>query len=566
MQDIWQDARYGLRLLKREPGFALVAALTIALGIGATTTLFSVANGVLLKPLPWPNASSLMSVTETRDGRTGRVRGTVSNGTFLAWQDRQPATIDGLAGWLTQTQTLTGVGDPERLHVIPATPSLFTLLDAHPLLGRLFDAGEGARGQEGVVLLSFGLWQTAFGGRKDVVGGRVQLDGKPFTIVGVMPREFAFPDRETRAWTAWSVPPVHGEGNSMQGTIFRSIARLRRGVTPAQASAEATAAAHGGPDMGVVALALFGSKAPADVTVTPLADALTAEVKPAILVMLVAVALLLATATANVASLQLARATTRRQELAIRAAIGAGGGRLARQLLIESAMLGLAGGAAGLALALALNRVLPSMLPADFPRLDAVTIDGRVLLFGFLMTMVTSVACSLMPVLHARRIDLAASLAERDNAPSGGGLRSRTARARVPDHGRSGCCRLRAPCRRGASRTELRRAPPRRPGLRPGQPADSASAHAGRLSAGATATAGRCAADPIARAAGRDACRRGQRAAVRVVGRVFSVHDAFASQPRHAGRRSGDPANRDAGLLQGAWHARAGRPGARGHR
>jgi putative ABC transport system permease protein len=431
MQDIWQDARYGLRLLKREPGFALVAALTIALGIGATTTLFGVANGVLLKPLPWPNASSLMSVTETRDGRTGRVRGTVSNGTFLAWQDRQPATIDGLAGWLTQTQTLTGVGDPERLHVIPATPSLFTLLDAHPLLGRLFDAREGARGQEGVVLLSFGLWQTAFGGRKDVVGGRVQLDGKPFTIVGVMPREFAFPDRETRAWTAWSVPPVHGEGNSLQGTIFRSIARLRRGVTPAQASAEATAAAHGGPDMGVVALALFGSKAPADVTVTPLADALTAEVKPAILVMLVAVALLLATATANVASLQLARSTTRRQELAIRAAIGAGGGRLARQLLIESAMLGLAGGAAGLALAVALNRALPSMLPADFPRLDAVTIDGRVLLFGFLMTMATSVACSLMPVLHARRIDLAASLAERDNAPSGGGLRSRTARARV---------------------------------------------------------------------------------------------------------------------------------------
>jgi len=431
MQDIWQDARYGLRLLKREPGFALVAALTIALGIGATTTLFSVANGVLLKPLPWPNASSLMSVTETRDGRTGRVRGTVSNGTFLAWQDRQPTTIDGLAGWLTQTQTLTGAGDPERLHVVPATPRLFTLLNARPLLGRLFDATEGARGQEGVVLLSFGLWQTAFGGRKDVVGGRVQLDGKPFTIVGVMPREFAFPDRETRAWTAWSVSPVHGEGNTMQGVIFRAIARLRRGVTPAQASAEATSSAHAGPDMGVVALALFGSKSPADVTVTPLSDALTAEVKPAILVMLVAVALLLATATANVASLQLARATTRRHELAIRAAIGAGGGRLARQLFIESAMLGLAGGAAGVGLSLTLNRMLPSMLPADFPRLDAVTIDGRVLLFGLLMTMVTSVACSLMPVLHARRIDLAASLAERDNAPSGGGVRSKTARARV---------------------------------------------------------------------------------------------------------------------------------------
>jgi putative ABC transport system permease protein len=431
MQNIWQDARYGLRLLKREPGFALVAALTIALGIGATTTLFSVADGVLLKPLPWPNASSLMSVTETREGRTGRVRGTVSNATFLAWKDNQPATIDGLAGWLTQTQTLTGAGDPERLHVVPATPSLFTLLNARPLLGRVFDTGEGARGQEGVVLLSFGLWQAAFGGRQDVVGGRVQLDGKPYTIVGVMPREFAFPDRETRAWTAWSVAPVHGEGNTMQGVIFRSIARLRRGVTPAQASAEATASAHAGPDMGIVALALFGSKAPGDVSVTPLADALTTDVKPAILVMLVAVALLLATATANVASLQLARATTRRQELAIRAAIGAGSGRLARQLLIESAMLGLAGGAAGLALAVAMNRALPWVLPADFPRLDAVTIDGRVLLFGLVATMVTCVACSLMPVLHARRIDLAASLAERDNAPSGGSMRSRTAKARI---------------------------------------------------------------------------------------------------------------------------------------
>ena len=431
MRTILQDAHYGLRLLRREPGFALVATFTIALGIGATTTLFSVANGVLLKPLPWRDAASLVSVTETRDGHAGRVRGTVSNGTFLAWKDSQPTAIDGLGGWLTQTQTLTGAGDPERLQVVPTTPSLFPLLNARPLLGRLFDAGEGARGREGVVLLSFGFWQSTFGGRQDIVGQRLQLDGKPYTIVGVMPRDFAFPDRETRAWTAWVVAPVHGEGNALTGTIFRAIARLRRGVSTAQASAEATASARSGPDMGIVALALFGSKAPADVVVTPLADALTADVRPAILVMLVAVALLLVTAIANVASLQLARAITRRHELAIRAAIGAGAGRLTRQLLIESALLGLAGGAAGLALALALNRAMPWMLPADFPRLDAVSIDARVMLFSLAATSMTCVACAVMPVMHARRIDLSASLAERGNAPSGFGTRSRAARART---------------------------------------------------------------------------------------------------------------------------------------
>jgi len=431
MRNILQDAHYGFRLLRRERGFAVVATLTIALGIGATTTLFSVANGVLLKPLPWHDASSLVSVTETRDGRAGRVGGTVSNGTFLAWKDSHPGTIDGLGGWQTQTQTLTGAGDPERLHVAPTTPSLFPMLNVWPLFGRLFDAAEGARGQEGVVLLSYGLWQSTFGGRRDVVGARLQLDGKPFTVVGVMPKDFAFPDRETRAWTAWTVAPVHGEGNALTGVIFKAVARLRRGVSTAQASAEATASARGGPDMGIVALALFGSKAPADVVVRPLADALTADVRPAILVMLVAVALLLTTATANVASLQLARAITRRHELAIRAAIGAGAGRLTRQLLIESALLGLLGGAAGLALALALNRAMPWMLPADFPRLDAVSIDARVMLFSLAATMVTCVACALMPVMHARRIDLAASLAERGNAPSGAGTRSGAARART---------------------------------------------------------------------------------------------------------------------------------------
>ena len=154
-----QDLRYGVRLLRRQPGFAAVAMLTMALGIGATTMLFSVAYGVLLKPLPWSHADRLLRVTETRQGRTGRVVGTVSNGTFLAWRDH-PSTIEDLGGWLTQTATLTGAGDPVRLSMIPTTPSLFRILSVRPLIGRLFRESEGARGQPNLVILSYGLWRA----------------------------------------------------------------------------------------------------------------------------------------------------------------------------------------------------------------------------------------------------------------------------------------------------------------------------------------------------------------------------------------------------------------------
>jgi len=407
-----QDARHAARLLRREPGFTAVAILTMALGIGATTTLFSVAYGVLLKPLPWPHADRLVRVTETRAGRIGRVRGTVMNGTYVAWAEH-PTTIDGLAGWTRRTQTMTiAGGEPRRVPIISITPSAFPLLDARPLLGRAFVEEEGARGAPGVALLSYGLWREQFGGRPEAVGEELRLDDQPYTIVGVMPREFAFPDRETRLWTAWIVPGVNGAPGVLTGVIFSAIARLRDGVTPAQAAAEATARARSAPDASQVALALFGAKEPIDIAVTSARDALTQDVKPAIVVLLVAVGLLLATATANVASLQLARAATRRHELAIRAAIGAGTARLTRQLLVESGILGLAGGVAGLTLAVALHRLLPAILPADFPRLDDVTVDWRMLLFAVVISLVTSVVCGLMPACGARRVDLGEALGD----------------------------------------------------------------------------------------------------------------------------------------------------------
>jgi putative ABC transport system permease protein len=427
---LMQDLRYGARLLRRQPGFAAVAILTMALGIGATTMLFSVAYGVLLKPLPWSDADRLVRVTETRQGRTGRVAGTVSNGTFLAWRDH-PSTIEDLGGWLTQTVTLSGAGDPVRLSMIPTTPSLFRILRVRPLIGRLFRESDGGHGQPDLVILSYGLWQERFGGRSEIVGHLVQLDDQPYTVIGVMPRAFAFPDREARLWTVWSVPPVIAEGGMHVGVIFRAIARLGAGATPAQAAAEAASRARNAPDMGFAARALFGAAGPIDVSAVPELQAITANVRPAILVLVAAVALLLITATANVASLQLARATTRRREMAVRAAIGAGQRRIVRQLLIENAIVGLCGGAAGLALAAGLQRLLPLLLAAGFPRLDAVALDMRVLSFALAVSVLASVACGLLPAWYTRRVNLVETLSEDGVSPIGGAIRSPMARTRA---------------------------------------------------------------------------------------------------------------------------------------
>jgi len=424
------DIRSGLRQVRQAPAYAALVIVTIAIGIGATTTLFSVVDGVLLKPLPWPRAERLVRVTETRQGRTGRVAGTVSNATFLAWRDH-PDTIEDLGGWLTQTATMTGAGDPVRVSVLPTTASLFAILRARPLIGRLFVEGDGARDQPGLVILSYGLWQERFGGRPEIVGNILQFDDKPYTIVGVMPREFAFPDRETRAWTAWSVPPLLAPNGMQVGVIFRAVARLRDGATFVQAAAEATSRARAAPDMGFAARALFGATGPIDVSAVPELQALTADVRPAIQVLLSAVTLLLMAATANVAGIQLARSTTRRRDTAVRAAIGAGQLRIVRQLVVENAVVALCGGAAGLVLAAALQKMLPSIVPAGFPRLDAVTLDGRVLSFAIALSVLTSVACGLLPAWHACRVNVVEALSEDGAAPIGGALRSPIARTRA---------------------------------------------------------------------------------------------------------------------------------------
>lgn len=429
------DIRFAARMLRKQPGFALVAVLTMAMGIGAATTLFSVTYGVLMKPLPWPDSDRLVRIIETRQGREPRVRGTMSNGPYHEWV-ADHSTIEAIGGWLYQGASAMqiGGGDAITIPTVTMTPSMFTVLGARPLLGRLFvddDQPTGpAQTTKRVIILSYGLWREQFGGQPDVIGQIVQLDGKPVPVVGVMPREFAFPDRTTRAWTPWLPPPVLGRG-VLSMSIFSALARLKHDVTPAQAAAEATARARNAPDPGMTAVALFGGSGPAEIRAVPAIDLMTADVRPALVVLLAAVVLLLATATANVASLQLARAAGRRREIAIRAAVGAATARLVRQLIVESAMIGAGGGAVGVALTIALHRALPSLLPADFPRVDAVAVDWRILLFATALSMAASVACGLLPAWHARRVDLVTTLSEDGSAPVGAGIRTGTARTRT---------------------------------------------------------------------------------------------------------------------------------------
>ncbi len=418
----WGDLRYAFQLVRRQWTHTLVVALTMALGIGASTVLFSVAYGVLVKPVPWPDADRLVRLYETRQGSPRPLRW-MTNGTFLAWADK-PATIESIVGWSTGRMTLTGSADAERVNVAEVTLGLLPLFGARASLGQLFEVDPARSLDQQQVVIDHRLWQEHFGGRGDIVGQVVRLDGASYRVAGVMAPSFGFPSRDTRAWVPFVVKPG---GISM----FQAIARLRPGITPAQAEAEANARGRAAPDPGLVVVAVFGSKGPVQVTAIPLFDSMTGEVRPALILLLVAAGLLLAAATANVASLQLARAMNRRREFAIRAALGAGGGRLARQLLVENALLGLIGGGGGLVLAAWLVRGLPSLLPSDFPRLSDIAIDWRVAVFAVGLSLAASILFGLAPALHAGRIKLAPSLAEDGLAPVGGGTRTVTARARL---------------------------------------------------------------------------------------------------------------------------------------
>lgn len=421
---IAQDLRYAFRLLRRQARFTLLASVTMALGIAATTLLFSVTYGVLMKPLPWPGADRLVLLQETRGGKPPRFN-SFSNAAYLAWREKG-ATIEDMAAWSVYTVTLAGQGDPERIRITAATASLFPVLGARPLIGSLFTERDEVNNAN-VVVISESLWHERFGAEAAVLGRSVLLDGHPHVIIGVLPERLAYPDHHSRAWLPFHVPLPAGNYMSM----FDAVAKLRPGVTPAQAAAEGTARGRFAADTGMTTMAIFGGRGPVGVSALPMKDALTADVRQPLIVLLVAVLLLLVTATANVAGLQLARAASRRREMAIRAALGAGALRVIRQLLAESLLLGMSGAAAGLALTWVLHRIVPTVLPADFPRTGDVGLNGIVIAFALTVSGIASIAFGLVPALRVRRLDLVASLSEDGSAPVGAGTASAVGRARL---------------------------------------------------------------------------------------------------------------------------------------
>ncbi|MDO8678844.1 MAG: ABC transporter permease [Acidobacteriota bacterium] len=417
--DLLNDLRYALRAVLRERGFSTVAIVTLGLGIGATTALFSVADSVLIRPLPWSTPERLVRIEERRSGQPGRVRWTVTNGAYNAWRDSHQ-TLDALAAWRTTAHILHGAGDAERVLVTATSPKLFGMLGARPAIGRPFIDADAAPGARATAILSYGLWQQRFGGDRDVIARAIRLDDRDYEVVGVMPRGFAFPDRDTRVWIPFEpLPLMSADGRQMRIIAVEAIGRLADGATAEQAAAEATARARTVPDIRQAALSVFGASGEVGVSTALVQDVLTGEVRPALTLLLAAVFLLLLATMANVISMQMARATARRREMAVRLAMGGGRWRLTRLWLVESAVLGTCAGLVGIALAALAHQILPAWLPADFPRVDEIILNERSLAWAFAVTVLVAVVCGTLPSWFAQSSEIARDLAGDGSAQSG---------------------------------------------------------------------------------------------------------------------------------------------------
>jgi putative ABC transport system permease protein len=391
METLLQDIRYGLRIFWKSPGFTVVAVLTLALGIGANTAIFSLVNGILLVPLPYSNPQQLVSVT-----------GTYPRGAFAAMH-QQVRTMDVATYAEGHEFNLTGLGDPVRLTGTMVSAELFSVLGSRPELGRTFYPGEDVAGQDNYVILSHKLWQDRFSSDPSIIGRVIQIEGAGRQVLGVMPAEFRFPTSKTQVWV-----PLHidlTDATSSWGSDYMPVVgRLRTGSTVAQARAEVQLfQSHVGE--------LFPFRMPkewnADISVVPLQSNMVGEVRTRLLLLLGAVALILLIACANVANLMLSRAATREKEIGIRSALGAGQGRIARQLLTESVVLASLGGGMGLALAAAGVSLLKFAMPANTPRLADVPLDWRVLAFTFGLSILTGLMFGLAPAFQSSRTALA---------------------------------------------------------------------------------------------------------------------------------------------------------------
>jgi putative ABC transport system permease protein len=410
MKTLWQDARYGLRMLLKKPGFTLTAVITLGLGIGATSTIFSFVNGILLRPLPYQDSERLVLLDETAP-KQGIASMGVSFPNFLDWQE-QNRVFTGVAAYGGgDDYTLTGSGEPEELSGASVSYNTFEVLGVAPILGRTFTAEEDRPKNDLVVILSHELWERRFGAKPNVIGQKITLNNRSFTVIGVMPPGFKFPEVDD-LWVPLALDTTMWTRNDHG---LSAIARLKPGVTLEQAQSDISVVARRIEEQNPVTNEGMG------VNLIPLREGLAGDYRKALYILMGVVGLVLLIACVNVANLLLARASARAKEIAIRTALGAGRWRIFRQLLTESVVLGLMGGALGLTLVFWGLDLLLAAIPIDLPFWMKFNLDGRVLGFTIGVTLLTGLIFGAAPALQASKVGLNESLKDGGRGASGVG-------------------------------------------------------------------------------------------------------------------------------------------------